>query len=91
MLIREVMRKKALNQKQFAALVGMTPATISRIIDGKRKLHLKRVERWVASLRLSKADSRRMVIAVYLSNAPREVRNWIAALERKAAAAQRKL
>jgi DNA-binding Xre family transcriptional regulator len=84
MLITSIMSERKINQKQFAALVGMSPSNINRITKNTRTLHMKNVERWVESLGLGRNAKRDLIIAIYLSKAPKEVKAWIKKLESQA-------
>jgi transcriptional regulator with XRE-family HTH domain len=56
--IRQFRTKRGLSQKEMAAMLGVSPALISEIERGNRKVSPRKVREWAGKLKVSRAALR---------------------------------
>jgi transcriptional regulator with XRE-family HTH domain len=85
-----VVRRQGLSMADFAARVGLSPSTLSRVRTGQRLAAPGQVERWADELKLDAGTRATFIDLALLARTPPEVRERLAQAEQHATAEQDK-
>lgn len=84
-VLSELLSSKGVSQKEFALRVGVSPASINQVVNGRNVPRPDRATSWCEALNLSRTESTRLIDAIHLANASDHVRAIVGRLEREVA------
>jgi transcriptional regulator with XRE-family HTH domain len=62
-LLRDALRARGLGVRAYARLIGVSPASVSQVLNERRKPSLKTFDRWTACLDLTPAQRKKLLRA----------------------------
>jgi predicted transcriptional regulator len=65
-LLRDALRHRGLGVRSYARLVGVSPASVSQVLNERRKPSLKTLGRWTACLHLTSVQRKKLLRAALL-------------------------